>query len=64
MFKSHHIYSHINMLDCSIYILKSYRLQDGRYKLKVGWYKKDGFNLNIQETVVVTKNQLKNWYEM
>ena len=64
MFKQHHIYTHKNMIDCNIYVLKSYMIPDGRYKLKIRWFLKNGMDLNLQETVVVKREQVKNWREV
>ena len=32
MFKSYGVYTHHNMIDTNVLVLKSYRLHDGRYR--------------------------------
>lgn len=64
MFRYMRLYSHINMLDAAILILKSFHLQDGHYRLKVRWMLKDGSDLNQIETITVVPSQLKNWYKV
>lgn len=63
MFKKFHMYAHRNFLDCCVYVLNSYRLPDGRYKLKIRWHLQRGMDLNLQETVIVETKQIKNWTE-
>jgi len=62
MFKFAHTYTHNRMLDCAIYVLKSYRLPDGRYKLKIRWMNRRGMDLGIVENVTIVKSEVKNWY--
>lgn len=65
MFRQFTLYTHKNMLDCAILVLKSYRVaHDGRYKLKIQWFNKRGMNLGFTERVTITRDQLKNWYEI
>ena len=64
MFRKFRTYSHIRMLDCAIHILSSYRVKDGRYKLKIMWFNKRGMDLGFRETVTVSPKEVKNWYEM
>ena len=64
MFKKFKTYTHKAMLDVVVLVLTSYRLEDGRYRLKVRWFNRRGIDLGIQETITITKPQVKNWYEM
>jgi hypothetical protein len=63
MFKKGHTYIHRNFIDCCVYVLNSYRLSDGRYILKIRWQLQRGMDLNLQETVKIERNQIKNWVE-
>jgi hypothetical protein len=51
------------MLDCVILVIKSFRVQDGRYKLKVRWMNNRGMDLGITENVTITREEVGNWYE-
>lgn len=64
MFKFAHTYTHNRMLDCAIYVMISYRLPDGRYKLKVRWFNRRGMDLGIDEKVIITRDEVKNWYQI
>ena len=63
MFKPWRTYTHKNMLDCVILVLKSFRVQDGRYKLRVRWMNRRGMDLGIIENVTITRDQIENWCE-
>lgn len=64
MFRPFTVWTHKNMLDCAILVLKSFRLPDGRRKLKVRWMLRNGSDMGFIERVTVTPEQLKNWYEI
>jgi len=64
MFKQYRVYTHTRMLDCAILVLKSFRIQDGRYKLRVRWMYKNGNDMGFIENVVVVPEQVGNWYEI
>lgn len=61
MFKFAHTYTHRKMLDMTIYVLKSFRLIDGRYKLKVRWGNKRGMDIGITENIEIKREEVKNW---
>jgi hypothetical protein len=61
MFRPHNTYTHDLMLDAAIYVLKSFRVKDGRYKLTVRWMLRSGLDLNITEKVTITTDQLSRW---
>lgn len=61
MFRPGHLYTHELMLDAAIYVLKSFRVFDGRYKLKIRWMLRNGTDLRVTETVTITTNQLSRW---
>jgi hypothetical protein len=52
------------MLDAAIYVLKGYRLADGRYKLKVRWVLKDGRDMGFLDKITVSREEIGNWYEI
>lgn len=64
MFQKLRAYTHRNMLDCAISVLKSYRMPDGRYKLKVQWFLKRGFDLALKETLIISRKQIPNWVRL
>jgi hypothetical protein len=64
MFKTHQTYTHNRMLDVAVYVLKSFRCPDGRYKLKVRWVYRNGMDLRLVENVTVVRNEIKNWYQI
>jgi hypothetical protein len=33
-------------------------------ELKVEWFLRSGFNMNIRENITIKKEQFENWYEM
>lgn len=63
MFKLYKTYTHRNMLDCNILVLKSYMIPDGRYKLKIKWFLKNGVDMGFQENIVIKREQVRNWME-
>lgn len=63
MFQKYKSYIHKNMLDCVIVVQNSFRLPDGRYKLKIHWFNRRGLDLGIRENVVINREQIPNWYE-
>lgn len=64
MFKTLAFYTHRNMMDCNILVLKSYKIPDGRYKLKIEWYLKNGKSMGFRDSVIVSRKQLNNWSEV
>jgi hypothetical protein len=64
MFRQFRLYTHKNMLDCAILVLKSYRAHDGQYELEIQWFNRRGMNLGFIERVTITRDQVKNWYEL
>ncbi len=64
MFKSYGVYTHRNMIDTNVLVLKSYRLHDGRYRIKIRWLLKNGMDIGLQETITISRPQVKNWREV
>lgn len=64
MFKLMGVYTHKRMKDVAIFIVRRYRLQDGRYKLKIRWMYRNGVDMNLTDYITVVPAELKNWYEM
>lgn len=64
MFKLNKTYTHKKMLDCAILILKTFKLQTADYTIKIKWINKRGMDLGLVENVRITKDQVKNWYEL
>lgn len=52
------------MLDAAIYVLTSYKLSDGRYKLKVRWVLRNGTDMGFIETITIVKEEVINWYQI
>lgn len=63
MFKPHHSYTHKRMLDLVAYVFTSYRVNDGRYKLKVRWFTRSGLDLGIVEKITILPGKNKGWHE-
>lgn len=64
MFNTSKTYTHKRMLDVAIYVLTSYKLSDGRYKLKVRWVLRNGTDMGFIETITVVKEEIINWYQI
>lgn len=63
MFKPFTLYTHKRMLDVAIMVLKSTRLLDGRYSLKVKWMDRLGRDYACSaERIKISKEEVKNWY--
>lgn len=56
-FQLHKLYSHRNMLDACFYVTK---VRDENNSYEVQWYRKDGFNFNVKDTIYV--KSYDNWY--
>lgn len=38
-------------------------IPDGRYKLKIKWFLKNGVDMGFQENIVIKREQVRNWME-
>lgn len=64
-FRPLHIYTHSNMLDAAIFVLKSFYVQESqKWKLKVRWVLRSGLDLGCIERIEITRSQINNWYEI
>ena len=62
MFTPHRCYTHNRMLDAAIYVLKSTKLKDGRYSVRVKWVDRKGRSFGIEERIKIKKEEVRNWY--
>lgn len=63
-FKSKCFYTHKKMLDCMVRILRPVWGSEDEVELKVEWFLRSGFDMNIRENIIIKKEQFENWYEM
>ena len=64
MFEHGKLYTHDRMLDCAVYVLNSYDLLDGSYKLHILWFNRRGMNLGITEYITINNEEIPNWFEL
>ena len=62
-FEKGKLYTHRNMLDCIIHVLGPVYQDSEGYVLKVSWWVRAGYSLNMQETISIKRSDLQHWYE-
>jgi len=62
MFKVGHIYTHKNMLDVCMFVIKVESTRVG-VNLGVRWFKRNGLDLNAKDDVYINEWDVKDWYE-
>jgi len=57
------LYTHRNMLDVAFNVIIVLWESDKGVTLKVRWYNKAGWDMNIVEVIFIKADQYKHWYK-
>lgn len=55
------LYTHRNMLDAAILIVKAFRKPSGDWKLRVRWMRKDGWDFGVMENIRIKAKDVDHW---
>lgn len=64
LFRKGKFYTHINMLDTNIKVKLDPEIKEDYIRLFIGYYNKNGMDINESEFIYVSKHELSKWYEV
>jgi hypothetical protein len=50
------------MLDMTIYVIRSFELPSGEYRIQARWVNRRGLDIGIVEDFTIKPEEVRNWY--